>query len=115
MYEERFFEPHALGVEKFNNGDNAGRYFCNERTEQAIDDETGEERTVYVYDVYEVSDCRDPHKIKNEVIATEHPDGDEEKLLRKTLAKLLKAQGLYDNAEYSEFKSYNEFVESINV
>jgi hypothetical protein len=29
------------------------------------------------------------------------------------LAKVLKAQGLYDDEAYAEFKQYNEFAESI--
>lgn len=113
MYEERFYERHALGVEQFNNGDNAGRYFANERIESETNPETGEERPVYVYDVYEVSDIRDPHKVKDSVIEQQHPFGDETKILRKTLAKVLKAQGLYDDEAYAEFKAYNEFAESV--
>ena len=112
MYEERFSEPHKQGLEKFNNGDNAGRFFTNERTEQVTDEE-GNTRNEYVYDVYEVADCRDPHKVKNDVIEDIHPNGDETKILRKTLAKVIKAQGLYDDEAYAEFKAYNDFAESI--
>ena len=112
MYEERFSEPHKQGLERFNNGDNAGRFFTNERIEQVTDEE-GNTRNEYVYDVYEVADCRDPHKVKNEVIESEHPFGDETKILRKTLAKMLKASGQYDSEEFAEFKDYNEFAESI--
>ncbi len=112
MYEERFSEPHKQGLERFNNGDNAGRFFTNERVEQVTDEE-GNERNEYVYDVYEVADCRDPHKVKDSVIEQQHPDGDEIKILRKTLAKILKADGTYDSADFAEFKTYNEFVESI--
>ena len=112
MYEERFSEPHKLGLERFNNGDNAGRFFTNERTEQVTDEE-GNERTEYVYDVYEVSDCRDPHQVKNDVITEEHPFGDETKILRKTLAKMLKAAESYDDPHFAEFKAYNEFAESV--
>lgn len=112
MYEERFSEPHKQGLERFNNGDNAGRFFTNERIEQVTDEE-GNPRNEYVYDVYEVDDCRDPHKVKNEVIESEHPFGDETKILRKTLAKMLKASGHYDSEDYAEFKAYNEFAESI--
>jgi hypothetical protein len=112
MYEERFSEPHKQGLERFNNGDNAGRFFTNERIEQVTDEE-GNTRNEYVYDVYEVADCRDPHKVKNEVIESEHPFGDETKILRKTLAKMLKASGQYDSEDYAEFKAYNEFAESI--
>ena len=113
MYEEKFNEPHALGVERFNGNDNAGRVFANERTEQVTDPESGQERTVYVYDVYEVADCRDPHKVKDSVIEQQHPYGDETKILRKTLAKILKSSGSYDDPEFAEFKAYNEFAESV--
>ena len=112
MYEERFSEPHKLGLERFNNGDNAGRFFTNERTEQVTDEE-GNEHKEYVYDVYEVSDCRDPHQVKNDVITEEHPFGDETKILRKTLAKMLKAAESYDDPQFAEFKAYNEFAESV--
>ena len=80
---------------------------------ETVTDEEGNEKTEYVYDVYEVSDARDPHKVKNEGIENEHPFGDETKILRKTLAKVLKAQGKYDDADYAEFKQYNEFAESV--
>ena len=109
---ERFTEPHKQGLEKLT-GDNTGLVYCNERTE-IIPDEEGE-HLEYVYDVYEVTDARDPHKVKNEVIENEHPFGDETKILRKTLTKVLKATLQYDSAEYTEFKAYNEFAESINV
>ena len=112
MYEERFSEPHKQGLERFNNGDNAGRFFTNERVEQ-VPDEEGNIRNEYVYDVYEVADCRDPHKVKNDVIESKHPFGDETKILRKTLAKMLKASSQYDSEDYAEFKAYNEFAESI--
>lgn len=112
MYQERFSEPHAQGVERFNNGDNAGRVFCNERTEQVTDPETGVEKTEYVYDVYEVSDCRDPHKVKNDIVTEEHPFGDETKILRKAIRKML-SDTKYNSEEFAEFKAYNEFVESI--
>ena len=112
MYEERFSEPHKQGLERFTNGDNAGRFFTNERIEPVTDEE-GNTHNEYVYDVYEVPDCRDPHKVKNEVIESEHPFGDETKILRKTLAKMLKASGQYDSEDYAEFKAYNEFAESI--
>ena len=105
-------EPHKQGLERFNNGDNAGRFFTNERIEPVTDEE-GNIRNEYVYDVYEVADCRDPHKVKNDVISEEHPFGDETKILRKTLAKILKADGSYDSADFAEFKAYNEFAESV--
>ena len=113
MRQERFNEPHKQGLEKLT-GDNSGLVYCNEHTEVATD-EQGNEKTEYVYDVYEVSDARDPHKVKNEVIENEHPFGDETKILRKTLAKVLKAQKKYDNEDFAEFKQYNEFCEAIRV
>ena len=113
MRQERFSEPHKQGLEKLT-GDNSGLVYCNERTE-VVTDEQGNEKTEYIYDVYEVSDARDPHKVKNEVIGNEHPFGDETKILRKTLAKVLKAQKKYDNEDFAEFKQYNEFCEAIQV
>ena len=109
---ERFTEPHKQGLEKLT-GDNTGLVYCNERTEIVLDEDG--EHLEYVYDVYEVTDARDPHKVKDEVIENEHPFGDETKILRKTLAKLLKETGRYDLDEFSEFKAYNEFAESIDV
>lgn len=111
MYEERFSEPHKQGLERFNNGDNAGRFFTNERIEQVTDEE-GNERNEYVYDVYEVADCRDPHKVKDSVIEQQHPFGDETKILRKTIRKML-TDAKYNSEEFAEFKAYNEFAESI--
>lgn len=111
MRQERFNEPHKQGLERLT-GDNTGLVYCNERTEVVID-EDGNEKTEYVYDVYEITDARDPHKVKNEVIESEHPFGDETKILRKTLAKVLKADGTYNDEAYAEFKTYNEFAESI--
>lgn len=111
MYQERFTEPHKQGLERFNNGDNAGRFFTNERTEQVTDEE-GNEHTEYVYDVYEVADCRDPHKVKNDIVTAEHPFGDEVKILRKTIRKML-TDAKYNSEDFAEFKAYNEFVESV--
>lgn len=111
MRTERFTEQHFLGLEKLT-GDNSGLYYTNERSEQVFDEE-GNERTEWLYDVYEVADARDPHKVKNDVIGEEHPFGDEKKILRKTLAMILRKEGLYDNPEYAEFKAYNEFAESV--
>ena len=111
MYEERFLEPHKQGLERFNNEDNAGRFFTNERIEQVTDEE-GNERNEYVYDVYEVGDARDPHKVKNDVINSEHPHGDELKILRKTIRKIL-TDAKYNSEAFAEFKAYNDFAESI--
>lgn len=111
MRQERFYEPHKQGLEKLT-GDNTGLFYINERTEQEPTEEGGE-RTVYVYDVYEISDTRNHHQVKNEVIVSEHPFGDENRIIRKALAKLLKAQKKYDSEDFAEFKQYNEFVENI--
>ena len=112
MYEARFTEQQALGLHRLT-GDNSGEVYTNERTEQVSDPETGTERTEYVYDVYQVSDARDPHKVKNDVINAEHPFGDETKILRKALAKVLKTMNLYDYPDFAEFRAYNEFAENI--
>lgn len=110
MRTERFSEPHKLGLERLT-GDNTGLLYTNERTEVVTDDE-GDERTEFLYDVYEVSDSRDPHKVKNDVISSEHPYGDELKILRKTVRKIL-SDADYNSEKYAEFKVYNEFCESI--
>lgn len=112
MYVARFTEKQTLGLHRLT-GDNTGEVYTNERTEQVTDPETGEERTEYVYDVYQVADARDPHKVKNDVLTSEHPFGDETKILRKTIAKLLKARGDYDAPDFQEFRAYNEFAESV--
>ena len=114
MYEERFTEQHKLGLERFD-GSNAGRFFTNERTEQVEEqgaDGTAVVKTYYVYDVYEVADCRDPHKVKDSVITEEHPFGDETKILRKTIRKML-SEAKYNSADFAEFRTYNEFCESV--
>ena len=98
MRQERFSEPHKQGLERLT-GDNTGLVYCNERTE-------------YVYDVYEVADCRDPHKVKNDIVTAEHPFGDEVKILRKTIRKML-TDAKYNSEDFAEFKAYNEFVESV--
>ena len=110
MRQERFNEPHKLGLERLT-GDNTGLVYANERKEN-VTDESGKERTEYVYDVYEVSDARDPHKAKSEVINSEHPFGDELKILRKTIRKML-TDTKYNSDQYAEFKAYNEFVERL--
>ena len=104
MYEERFTERHKQGLLRLTGG-NAGLVYTNERKD-------GNE---WVYDVYEVSDSRTPALAKNSVIGAEHPDGDEQKIVRKALAKVLKAIGGYDSADFAEFKRYHEFVEALEV
>ena len=112
MHEERFTERHKQGLLKFT-GDNAGLLYTNERKETESTEDG--EREVWVYDVYEVDDTRFPGKAKCEAIETQHPNGDEAKILRKTLAKVLKKLGDYDTADYAEFKAYNEFAEGIGI
>lgn len=112
MYEARLSEQHKLGLERLT-GDKSGLVYTNERKETVTDPETKKKRTEYVYDVFEVSDATVPGKVKNDVITSEHPFGDETKILRKTLAKVLKDSGKYDSEEYAEFKAYNEFCENV--
>ena len=119
MYEARFTEKQQLGLHRLTGG-NAGEVYTNERTEQVpvineSGEPSGETRTEYVYDVYQVPDARDPHKVKDAIIEEIHPNGDETKILRKTLAKVLKASLQYDSEEYAEFKAYNEFAEAIDL
>lgn len=111
MRTEKFNERQQLGLHKLT-GDNSGLFYTNERSEMEPTEEGGEHQ-VWLYDVYEVSDARDPHKVKDEVIENEHPFGDETKILRKTLAKMLKASKKYDSEDFAEFKAYNEFCESV--
>lgn len=110
MRTERFYEQQQLGLHKLT-GDNTGLVYTNERTEQEPTEDGGE-REVWLYDVYEVSDARDSHKVKNEVIEDVHPDGDELKILRKTLRKLM-TNKQYNSEDFAEFKAYNEFAESV--
>ena len=110
MRTERFNEPQPTVLVKLT-GDNSGLFYVNERTEQVVD-EDGKERTEYLYDVYEVADARDPKKVKNDVINAEHPYGDEFKILRKTIRKIL-TEAKYNSADFAEFKAYNEFAESV--
>ena len=114
MYTANYPEKQALGLQRLTGG-NAGEVFTNEREVKVTDPETKEERTEYQYDIYQVPDARDPHKVKDAVISEIHPDGDEVKILRKTLAKVLKETGRYDLDAFSEFKAYNEFAESIDL
>ena len=110
MRTERFYEQQQLGLHKLT-GDNTGLVYTNERTELEPTEEGGE-RTVYIYDVYEVSDARDPHKVKNDVINSEHPFGDELKILRKTIRKMM-TDAKYNSQDFAEFRAYNEFAESL--
>ena len=116
MYQETTSTPHALGLEKFT-GSNRGLYYANERVEQAPNPnaEDGESEMVpqYTYDVYEISDARFPDNVKDQVITQQYPCDCEHKILRKTLANLLKSLDLYDSPDFSEFNTYNEFVESV--
>lgn len=112
MYKEIFKERQALGLHRLT-GDNSGLYYTNEEEVQVPSADVGSTDKAYSYDIYEISDSRDPHKVKNEVIKSDHPFGDETKILRKTLAMMLKKSGQYDDPDFAEFKQYNEFAESI--
>lgn len=119
MYTEQFQERHKKGVVRFT-GSNRGLLYTNERqveVEQAPQEEGGETAivTMWEYDVYEVEDARFPGSAKNQTIESEHPFGDETKILRKTLAKVLKKLSEYDSSDYEEFKRYNEFCEGITA
>jgi len=110
MRTERFNSPHQLGLERLT-GDNTGLVYSNERIVQVEDPETGALREEYVYDVYEVGDARDPHKVKNDIINGMHPDGDELKILRKTIRKMMSDEQ-YNSEAYAEFRAYNDFAEN---
>lgn len=112
MYKERFTSPHALGVERLT-GSHRGLYYTNEAQVEVEEEGKETPTTYYEYDVYEVDDVRNGNKVKNDLIEQVHPNGDEIKILRKTLAKLLQVQKKYDNTEFSEFKSYNELANGI--
>lgn len=117
MFKETFDERHALGVVRLTGG-NRGLFYTNERQEtvEVPTEEGGEPTTkdVWAYDVYEVEDARSLASVKNGVIGEEHPKGDEQKIDRKAIAKILQHLGLYDDAEFEEFKAYNEFCNTIN-
>ena len=112
MRTERFSERHRLGFFRLT-GDNSGLYYTKERKEETTDVD-GNAVTWWVYDVYVIDDMRFPDKGKSEVIKQEYPHDKELKILRKTIAKLLKDTDRYDLAEFAEFKQYNEFSEGIS-
>ena len=114
MYVQQFDTRHKLGLERLT-GDNSGRVFANERMVTVEDPETGETSTKYEYDVYEVSDSSDPKAVKDAVISEAYPNGAEQKLLRQTMAKVLKALGNYDSEDFADFKRYNELCEAITT
>lgn len=114
MYVQQFDTRHKLGLERLT-GDNSGRVFANERTVTVEDAETGETSAKYEYDVYEVSDSSDPKAVKDAVISEAYPNGAEQKLLRQTLTKVLKALGNYDSEDFADFKRYNELCEAITT
>jgi len=114
MYVVKFETRHKLGLERLT-GDNSGQVFANERKVVETDAESGESRELYAYDVYEVTDARDPHSVKNQVISTDYPDGGEQKIVRKALASVLRILGNYDSGEFAAFKRYNEFCEAIGT
>lgn len=51
---------------------------------------------------------------KNVMIETEHPFGDEYKILRKTIRKML-TETKYNSEAFAEFRAYNEYAESIEL
>ena len=113
MRTEKFLEKHPLGLVRLT-GDNSGLYYTNERTESNTDSE-GVVQTYFVYDVYEVGDSRYPDKVKSGIIKDQYPYDRELKILRNTIAKLLKDAGKYDADEFVEFKKYNEFSNDVVV
>lgn len=118
MYTEQFEDRHKTGVVRLT-GSNAGLLYCNERQVMVeVPAEEGGEpqvKPMWEYDVYEIEDARNPGKAKCSAIENEHPDGDEVKILRKALAKVLKKLGDYDTEDFAEFKQYNEFAEAIGT
>lgn len=112
MYTQIYEEKHPLGLERLT-GSNRGLFFTNEQPAKYINPSTGREKNGWQYDIYEIDDARNKGKVKNSVVEETHPFGDETKILRKTLAKVLQALDLYDTEEYAEFKNYNEFVEGV--
>lgn len=118
MYEVTFDERHKTGLERLTGG-NRGIVFANERKVLAeIPSEDGGDSVQvekWAYDAYEVEDARSAASAKNSVIGEQHPMGDEQKILRKTLARVLKVLGDYDGEDNAEFKAYNEFVEALEV
>lgn len=116
MYQNTTFTRHALGLEKLT-GSNRGLYYANEQVEQVPNpnaEEDGEEMvTQYTYDVYEVSDARFPDGVKDEVVTQRYPRDEEHKILRKTLAAVIKDLNLSDSPAFKDFRDYNDFVESI--
>lgn len=109
MWTETMNEKRAVGLERLT-GSKRGRYYTNEREGTRIG-EDGQEEKVWTYDVYEVDDVS---RFKNDVMTDAHPWGDETKILRKTIAKMLKASGDYDKEQYGEFRAYNEFAEHVD-
>lgn len=118
MYKETFETRHKTGLVRLT-GSNRGLVYTNERKEVALEgggeDEDPVEKEVWAYDVYEVDDARSAASAKNSVIGEENPQGNELKILRKTLAKILHQLGDYNSANFAEFKEYNEFCEALGV
>ena len=118
MYTERFDSRHKTGLMRLT-GSNRGLLYANERqvTAEVPAEDGGEPllKTMWEYDVYEVDDARHPGRAKCDAIETEHPSGDETKILRKTLAKVLRKLGDYDGGDYEEFRVYDQFCEAISA
>ena len=118
MYTVELEKRHKTGIVRLT-GSNAGLLYCNERQVEreipAEDDGEAVKKGLWAYDVYEIDDARFPGKAKCSAIENEHPDGDEVKILRKALAKVLKKLGDYDTDDFAEFKRYNEFADAIDT
>ena len=112
MYTEQFDTRHQLGIERLT-GDNSGRLFANER--MVTVEEDGETVAKWEYDVYQVKDARNPKAVKDAAISAFYPNGAEQKMLRQAVAKVLKALGTYDAADFAEFKQYNELCEAVTT
>lgn len=117
MYTEHLEQRHKTGIMRLTGG-NKGLLYANERqveVEVPASEDGGEAtaRLMWAYDVYEIDDARQPGRAKCEAIEAEHPFGDEQKIVRKALARVLRKLGDYDGDDYAEFRAYNEFAEAI--
>ena len=113
MYKEQFENRHQVGCQRLT-GDNSGLVYANER-QVDVEVPEGGTKTLWEYDTYEVADVRDPKAVKDAVIKSVYPNGAEQKLVRQTVAKMLKNLGIYDAAEYADFKQYNELCEALST
>ena len=117
MYNVILDEPHKLGLEKLT-GSNRGLFYINEKMMDFPSDALSDSNSAkqkYQPDVYAVEDARFSDAVKDDVITQQFPRDEEHKILRKTLANIISRLSLVDDAEFAEFKEYNDFVESIKV